>query len=547
MLVTKANPRRAYLKWNEAIEECETEYLSLPHSDDIYLPTFLEESVAWLDAHPDAAAVFTLDYLIDAEGNRVGQTSLNVGEEKDQYGYKDILDSTLKRGNVLRCETVTLRVSKLEGLRYADTCGTANDTKMWLDIAAKHPIGIIAKPLVMYRQHPGSDTQKNVVGNVAVWDAADALWQSMEEHKELVPPYAWIGVGKTLVDRKVWMVESQVADKVRRRVPVTLYVVHEPPENAGTGVLVADRVRKKNADPDHLHLYVEPTQTERFGKGVWVHPSRVPTISTDSFTRVLQEFPPTRIEYHHFLRWNPKELLDNKVPKDMFIHDHHHWCARFHAVPKDEMAVCGFPVPERCDKCFAEDPKHVALTRGLKHLIADNLSAFENVYANSRYTQKTFDAVFGRRPEVFEWEVPELTPRSFTGRVGYFGSVYHVKGIFELIAVSRLMPDVLFLAFCDGPPSVMFTHRIPFGLPNVLFMGAYHRPELPALANLIDVGFFPSINETWGLCVRELKSLGVPVVATKVGGMESIGTVERGDVQGMAIALQAHLCGPAFA
>ena len=36
------------------------------HADDVYAPEMVEREVAWLQAHPDAGAVFCSDVFVDA-------------------------------------------------------------------------------------------------------------------------------------------------------------------------------------------------------------------------------------------------------------------------------------------------------------------------------------------------------------------------------------------------------------------------------------------------------------------------------------------------
>ena len=84
------------------------------------------------------------------------------------------------------------------------------------------------------------------------------------------------------------------------------------------------------------------------------------------------------------------------------------------------------------------------------------------------------------------------------------------------------MPDVLFILFSD--PLVEAEGRQIFGHSNVLVMGSYSRADLHLLVNLVEVVVVPSTFESHGLVKREIESLGVKVIATKVGGMQ--GTIE---------------------
>src|SRR5574341_305093 len=78
--------RRAMHKWNERMAACEHDYLALPHADDVYQLEFLEKMCAFLDAHPESVAVFCLDYIVNAQGQRIGQTDLRI-KKRELYDY----------------------------------------------------------------------------------------------------------------------------------------------------------------------------------------------------------------------------------------------------------------------------------------------------------------------------------------------------------------------------------------------------------------------------------------------------------------------------
>ena len=132
-------------KWNEAIDNCETDLLFLPHDDDVYGPDFIKEMVAYMEAHPEAAACFCYDRSIDGDGRRLPKGTTLPIPEQDTYDFKTVLNGMISKfGNFLRCETVCLRPSLLGNLRFPMDagCGKAIDTAFWfLILAAEYPDG----------------------------------------------------------------------------------------------------------------------------------------------------------------------------------------------------------------------------------------------------------------------------------------------------------------------------------------------------------------------------------------------------------------------
>jgi len=60
------------------------------------------------------------------------------------------------------------------------------------------------------------------------------------------------------------------------------------------------------------------------------------------------------------------------------------------------------------------------------------------------------------------------------------------------------------------------------GLEDVVFLGNQDQPALIALANLADVGVFPSRRDAFPLVPMEVLACGTPIVASDVGGFPQI-------------------------
>lgn len=108
--------------------------------------------------------------------------------------------------------------------------------------------------------------------------------------------------------------------------------------------------------------------------------------------------------------------------------------------------------------------------------------------------------------------------------VGYFGRLEHGKGVDVLVeAAARLhgkLSATAFLFVGDGPLREELAARTAaVGLP-ACFTG--HRDDVPALLRLCAAVVLPSRQEAFGRVLIEAMAVGVPVVASDVGGIPEV-------------------------
>lgn len=107
--------------------------------------------------------------------------------------------------------------------------------------------------------------------------------------------------------------------------------------------------------------------------------------------------------------------------------------------------------------------------------------------------------------------------------VGTVGSLYTVKGhkylIDAAVHIIRRCPDVTFLIVGRGRlREELETQARSLGVdPYIRFLG--HRDDVRDLLGLFDVFVLPSLSEGMPLSLLEAMAAGVPVVATRVGGV----------------------------
>jgi glycosyltransferase involved in cell wall biosynthesis len=144
-----------YQTMNKAIGLARGDLIAVYHSDDIYDPTIIEREVAFLEAHPEAGAVFCLDRFMDDAGKIFGEARLPPELAcRALLRYEEVFRALLRHKNIfLRCPTFMARRGVFDevGLFDAETYDIAADVDMWIRIVRRFPIGVLDEHLMTYR------------------------------------------------------------------------------------------------------------------------------------------------------------------------------------------------------------------------------------------------------------------------------------------------------------------------------------------------------------------------------------------------------------
>jgi glycosyltransferase involved in cell wall biosynthesis len=135
---------------NLAIEMARGEYLCIAHDDDVYLPRFLERTVALLDAHPGVGMVHCAVFETDASGAR--RRLVRAYRQTRVLEGRQVFLRFLRGHNVC-CSSVMVRRALVARVGGFDPRYLCADFHLWLRLALHGDVGYVSDPLVEMRVH----------------------------------------------------------------------------------------------------------------------------------------------------------------------------------------------------------------------------------------------------------------------------------------------------------------------------------------------------------------------------------------------------------
>ncbi len=146
-----------YGAMNRAVRETRADYVAVYHADDVYHPTILEQEVAYLEAHPAAGAVLTLDWFIDADGHEYDRVRLPRRlQDVTSFDARTLTEAMLRsKCTFLRTPSVMFRRSAFDAVGGFDQeqFGISADVDLWLRLSLEYEIGLLHEYLYGYRHH----------------------------------------------------------------------------------------------------------------------------------------------------------------------------------------------------------------------------------------------------------------------------------------------------------------------------------------------------------------------------------------------------------
>ena len=163
---------------NTGLEATSAPLVAFLDADDAWLPDRVEAGLAHLDRHPDLALVAAHAYACD---ERLHPTAV-VPAATRPNGH--MLEQLLVDNVVLNPSSVLIRRAALEEAGGFSEIQFGEDWDTWIEIAKRHPIGFVDRPLALVRRHAGSSSPQRV----GVW--LDVNRSIVERHLDAFQP-AW--------------------------------------------------------------------------------------------------------------------------------------------------------------------------------------------------------------------------------------------------------------------------------------------------------------------------------------------------------------------
>lgn len=311
--------------------------------------------------------------------------------------------------------------------------------------------------------------------------------------------------------------------------------------------IVHPRKKQDNGTPDHpFEVY----------DGVPVHrlPSHFPHgaffLFDSELTRALMEligqFRPDVLNVQHLMNW-PMDIIQSlkktSIPVLLTLHDFHMMCTQIHLLKPDRRTICQGPERfDTCDECMKSimssdtpidwDRIHGFLDTRLSYA-RKGYQAADRILALSEFLLERFEANGFNNPNTLLWRLGlhlfDRKPKTVSDglvRFVFIGNLTRLKGVMDLVrSFGEISPDEAQLDIWGREFTLQLEpefHSVASQMNNVHLRGAYKPGDLSDILAQGDVVVVPSHTENYPLVVREALHAGLPVIASRVGGVPEI-------------------------
>jgi GT2 family glycosyltransferase/glycosyltransferase involved in cell wall biosynthesis len=260
-----------------------------------------------------------------------------------------------------------------------------------------------------------------------------------------------------------------------------------------------------------------------------------------AFREILQRHPVDLVHFHHTYLSSVSLLevaLDQGLPVVLTLHDAWHLCPQLHCV--NEQGYCGGPEDlERCTACL--DPGLVERTaeqrQNLHHFLTSRRKYVQTLLSRCRllcpsrflrnlhYKCGVSPGGIIHLPLGLDDLGPALdAPREGPPRFVFLGNIIPVKRLDLAIKAFVPLAGQAILEIWGGCPQAQ-RKRLRQSLapyPHIGYRGSYRRSDLPRILAGAAALVMCSDFENYPLVARESLMLGVPVIASRAGGLPEI-------------------------
>lgn len=222
------------------------------------------------------------------------------------------------------------------------------------------------------------------------------------------------------------------------------------------------------------------------------------------------------------------------------LHDFWFLCVGIHLYDAAVKDPCNGPErPEHCVECFITKTSQTMAKNDrqmfekwiqfrISHAV-EIIQSCDCIVSPSRYLADVFER-FGvyKQIEVSPLGLLPIRPSTRTpvGTVvfGFLGNIHELKNVYLLADVFREVQGEARLVYYGSGSR----HHIDKLIENIkgddriIYRGSYSPDQLADIFNMVDIVVIPSMTESYSLVAREALSAGVPVIASRVGGIPEV-------------------------
>jgi len=143
---------------NRGIDEARAPWVARMDADDVSLPERLERQLAFLQVHPDVAAVGAFGWMIGETGKVVGISRVGPTSYEQFRVLRERSLVYLLTPSVVFSREVALKLGK-----FQDTYSPGEDVEFWTRIADDHTVLVVPDVLLRYRIHARSQSTEHIM------------------------------------------------------------------------------------------------------------------------------------------------------------------------------------------------------------------------------------------------------------------------------------------------------------------------------------------------------------------------------------------------
>jgi glycosyltransferase involved in cell wall biosynthesis len=140
--------------FNRCLELAACDLVKFVCADDWLAPTYLEDAVAVMESHPEAALLSSPGWVVDEDGRVIGIATAGFGHA-EVVPARAALEAQARHLNVVGMPTnVTMRRAAVEAAGGFDPAfAPASDIHLWLKLLNEHDLAWVSEPLCYLRVH----------------------------------------------------------------------------------------------------------------------------------------------------------------------------------------------------------------------------------------------------------------------------------------------------------------------------------------------------------------------------------------------------------